>query len=294
MKKQSNTRSFLRAVAMLLCAVCLFSLVGCGQATAGTATEPAPTEPAKVTETDNVKLEAFLVDNTYVDSDSSALKMVYIFLTVSAKNENLKVDSKYTSLKIGSNSYDSDFYKGTCDYAPNYYYSSFIEDLYVGNDIKLALTFKVPEGDLVAGKDVALSDSSFPVSDLRFTTDELVACSGVQEIGKIADPSGAAAEIEKREPADDATVKKVRKSLNGYYWTFYNTVGTSLMKYEVEFKKTNKFEVRTSLLKNSGTYEVKKGYIVLNYKTGSSIEVPYEYKNGEINLNLNDAFSIYE
>ena len=287
--------SFSGIVAIALCAACLLGLVCCAAKAPGAATETAPTEPAKVTETENIKMDAFLVDDTYVDSDSAELKMVYLFLTVSAKEQNMKVDSKYTKLKIGSNSYDSDFYKGTCDYAPNYYYSSFIEDLYVGSDIKLALTFKVPQGDLVAGKDVTLEDSDLPVAKLRFTTDDLVTCSGIVEVGKAADPAGAEAEIEKHQPANDATVKKVRKSLNGYYWTFYNTVGTAVMKYEIEFKKTNKFEVRTSLLKNSGTYEVLNGYIVLNYKTGgNALEVPYDYKDGKLNLYLSEAFSIYE
>lgn len=284
-----------KLISLLLATVLILSMAACAAQAPGGDLFDEPTEPAKVLEDDKVKLDGFFVDNSYVDSEGKPLKLVFVYLTFKAGETNYKVDAKYTKMKIGENEYDSDFYKRSNPYTPNYYYSSYIEEIFVGKSCKLLLTFKVAEGDLVAGKDVTLSDSEMPVAGLRFSTDDLVVCENHEEIGKLVDPEGAAQIADKREEADKATVKKVRKAVNGYYWTFYVTLGTSPMKYELEFKSSNKFELRTPLLNNSGTYEVTKGYIVLNYKTGGdAIEIPYEFKNGEINLDCSTPFSIYE
>lgn len=286
--------------AMVLCLACLLSFAGCAAAPAADeddaqATPQEEQAPGKVTATDYVTLDGFFVDNSYVDDDSAALKMVYVFLTINAKDTNLDVDCKYTALKIGSNSYDSDFYKGSCVYMPAYYYSSFIEDVYVGTEIKLALTFKVPEADLEAGKEVTLSDTSMPLSDLLFSTDDLVACESVEEIGQQVDPTGAAEEIEKHQVADEETTKQVRELMNGYYWSFQIAAGTSIMSNKIEFDDPNNFTVSSSIGSNSGTYEVLNGYIRITYTSNNhSVDIPYEIKDGDVHLSCNEAFSIYE
>jgi hypothetical protein len=138
-------------------------------------------------ETDAAKIDGFFVDDSYQDPDGKPLKMVYLFLTFKPSEKNYKVDAGYTKMTIGENSYDSVFYKNACRYMPSYYYSSFLEEVFVGSEQKVALTFKIPEGDLVAGKEVTLSDSDMPVAGLRFTSDDLVHCEKPEDIGAILD-----------------------------------------------------------------------------------------------------------
>ena len=244
---------------------------------------------------DNVTIEGIYVDDSYVKEEGSPLKRVYMFLNVTATDENLKVDSGYFKMTIGENSYDSAFSKGACDYAPSYYYSSYIEDLYVGNSQKLALTFEVPSGDLVAGKEISFYDSDLPVDDLKMTTDDIVTCANAEEVCKLADPDGYAVEADKHAPADEATVKQVSGDLNGYYWEFQVAVGTMIQNHELEFYAPNEFELRTTLGSNGGTYEVKKAFIYITYSTNNhTVKIPYEYKDGELYLHCSTAFSIYE
>lgn len=294
-----------RIIALLLAMVMMLSFAACGagadveSTVAPTTTVPettaAPTEPPKTMETDKVKIDGFFANTSHTESDGSPLKMVYVFLTFKSSESNFQVDSKYTALTIGSNKYESDFYKNSCQYMPNYYYSSFLEDVYVGNEFKLALTFKVPEGDLKPGKEVILSDSGMPLDGLRFSTDDLVICNDVAEIGAAVDPAGSAKVEKARAMADEATTNKVRNAINGYYFEFYVSVGTNVLKYELEFYAPDKFEVRTPYLTNNGTYEVHNGYVFLYYVTSDTpVEVAYEFENGDIAMYCADAFNIYE
>ena len=289
--------AFLLAVMMLFCcAACAAEENPEKNNTEENKTEqPVETEPEKVMETDSAKIDGFLVDESYTDTDGKPLKMVYLFLTLKAGDSNFNADSKYTKLQIGENTYESDFYKNACQFMPNYYYSSYIEDVFVGTEFKLALTFKVPEGDLAAGTDVTVSDTSVPVAGLRFSTDDLIKCDSAEAVGAKVDPEGCAEVAKSRELADEATAQKVRDGMNGYYWEFYVTLGTQVTKYELEFYAPNEFEVRTPYLSNSGTYEVHNGYIFLHYTTSDTpVEVRYEYANGEVSLYCSEAFGIYE
>lgn len=246
---------------------------------------------ATVLSNENVTIDGVYVDSSYTDDDESPLKLVYLFLTVTAKDSNLEVDSNYMKMKINdANVYESEYIPGACDYASSYYYSSYIEDVYVGEEVKLALTFKVPEGDLTGSKAITFEDTAIPVNDLRITTDDLVFCEKSELIFEKADPTGYAAEMDKKAPADDATAKKVKKEINGYYWTFYVNKTT----YEIEFFNGNKFEVRTSLgTAQQGTYTVQKGYIFCTYPdTGYTVEIPYEFKDGEFELDAVSAFDV--
>lgn len=256
-------------------------------------TEPI-TEPAVALENEDARLEGIYVDLSYDEGDGSPLKMVYVFLTLAPTAQNTSADSNLTALTIGANTYKSDFYKRACTFMPSYYYSSFIEDVYVGTEFKVALTFKVPEGDLTGGKDVTLTDSTMPLNGLRLTTDEFVLCESAQAIGELVDAEACAQVVYNREPADDATVQKVASAINGYYFTFYVSAGTSIMTYELEFWAPNNFELRTPILTNSGTYEVRNGYIFLTYPTGGDVvEIAYEFGD-DIVLYCSEAFSIYE
>lgn len=285
-----------KVIAVLLVLAISMTFFACSPKKDGDGSKGDKNSTSTVMKNDNVSIDGLYVDNSYVDKDGSPLKMVYLFLTVTATDKNLQVDSKYLKMTFNdANSYDSEFYKDTCTYAPSYYYSSFIEDVYVGNSIKLALTFKIPEGDLTGGKKITFTDSAIPVDGLKMTTDNIIFCKNVEEICEKADPTGYAQEMDKHAPADEATVKKVKAELNGYYWEFYVTAGTTVQAQEIEFMAPNKFEMRTKFGSNGGTYEVKKAFIYVTYSTNNATyKIPYEFKNGELILDCATAFSIYE
>lgn len=284
-----------KLIALFLAVVMCLAFTACGMKGEGSSFG-GNKEPEKVTQNDYINVEGIYVDKSYEDDDSSSLKMVYVFLNISASDKNLKVDCKYTKMTINdANTYDSDFYKDTCTYAPSYYYSSFIEDVYVGDSIKLVLTFKIPEGDLTAGKSIVFSDSEMPFDGIKMSTDDVVFCNSVEEVCEKGDAAGYAVEIDKHSPADAETERKVKNLINGYYWTYYISAGTTVQAQEIEFYSPNKFEVRSSFGSNGGTYEVKKGFIYVTYSTNNATyKIPYEFKNGDIELDCESAFSIYE
>ena len=264
------------------------SLVACGGTAAGN---------QSVTSNENITVDGLYVDTSYTDSENTALKMVYAFLTINATDTNLSVDCKYTKLNIGeNNSYESDFYKGACKYMPNYYYSSFVKDVSVGTELKLAMTFKVPQADLEGSKTITFSDTSFPFDGIKMNTDDIVSCSSIEEIGQKADTDGCATMVEKYASADQATIDHVKSNLNGYYWSFSVGVGSTLVKYELEFMAPNKFEVRSMGMSNTGTYEVTNGFLLCTYPSNNhTVEIPYDFNsNGELTLECTKAFSIYE
>lgn len=286
--------AFILALVVAISCLCACSVQE-GSSSSSTPTKDIETTPVKTMKTENAQIDGCFVDSSYADSDGKPLKMVYLFITFFESDKNYDVDAKYTDMKIGANTYSSDFYKNACDFMPNYYYSSYIEEIYVGSTCKVALTFKVPEGDLTSGKEITLFDFDMPLSGLCFSTDDIKWCANVEEIGKLADPSGYNEIAAKKEMADTATTNKVRNAVNGYYWEFYVTLGTSIYTYELEFFAPNEFEVRTPIGNNSGTYEVREGYIFLYYKTSTDpLEIPYEFNGGEIYLSCADAFSVYE
>ncbi len=252
-----------------------------------------PEEPVYVYETDNVKIEGLYVDTSYRDKDNSPLRLVYMFYTLTATDENLKIDSNYTKLTIGKNSYESEHIPKACKYMDSYYYSSYIENVYIGASLKVVATFKIPEGELTAGKTITISDTQMPNEEnLLMLTDDIVSCDGIEAIAALADEEGYNNEMYLRQDADAATTQWVQSQVNGYYWWCY----VNYTKYELEFASKNKFEVRTSLgTKQSGTYVVKNGYIVCTYSsTGYVIEVPYTKEDGQIKLDIASTFDVKE
>lgn len=287
-----------KLIAMLLVLVFALSLCACGAKEGNKDGDKnnAETAESAVMSNENVTVEGIYVDSSYDDGDDSSIKMVYAFLTVKATDENLVISSNCTYLTVNeSNTYDSAFHKYACDFAPSYYYSSFNEDVYVGNEAKLALTFEIPEGDLTGSKTITLENSSFPLEGIEFTTDEIVFCDSPENVGEQADPAGYAEAMDKYLPVDAETEAMVKEQINGYYWEFYVSVGTMVQTHEIEFYDPNEFEVRSSFGANGGTYEITKGYIRVTYSTNNeTYNIPYEFADGEILLDCNAAFSIYE
>ena len=304
-----------KIIALLLALMMLFCLCACSGAPADAEAESQPVEKpteetaeevvdeteeeteeaATVTETTYMSVDAICVDESYVEEDGSPLKMVYLFYTLRAGDSNLKIDSKYTEMTInGINTYSSDHFADTaaaCDYTPNYYYSSYIEDVYVGTEIHVIATFKVPEGDLAAGRTITFADTQIPEIDvIQVSTDEIQWFATSMELAQAMDPDGYSAEMLAREDADDETVASVKGCIDGYYWSFY----VNNTSYEIEFSSNNTFEVRTAFGANSGDYSVKNGYIFCTYPdTGYTVEIPYTLADGEIDLDVVAGFDVH-
>ncbi|MBR6764219.1 MAG: hypothetical protein IKM13_10780 [Clostridia bacterium] len=240
-------------------------------------------------------IDSVWVDDSYQDEDGSSLKMVYLFYTLEASDSNLKIDSKYTQMIINGNMYESDHFAdkaAVCKYTPNYYYGSYIRDVYVGESKKVVATFKIPEGDLEGGKEVKLQDSQIPgIDSITLYTDEFQHATASEEMAAMIDPEGFEAEMHAREEADSDTVKKVKKCLNGYYWTFY----VNSTSYKIEFWEKNNFAVTTAFGTNEGTYSVRNGYVFCTYPdTGYTVEIPYSFDEaGNFDLDTIGGFDVF-
>jgi len=244
--------------------------VGCGQGGS-----------AEVLQSDHFTVDGIYVDSAYQDKDGSSLKMVYLFATVSAQEENMSVPG-FMSMTVGAtkegegNVYSSKWFQDATKMARSYYYSNIQKDVYVGESIKVLYTFKVPEGDLGEGKAISLSSATIPgIEEIHFTTDTIVAAEGGDAIAQQADPEGYEEELKAREDADADTTAAVQKALNDY--EFYgSTIGLS---YRISFSAPNNFEL-IEPLSNHGTYTVKNSYIELEYTdNGMTTLIPYTWKD---------------
>lgn len=244
-------------------------------------------------ETDHMKVDGLFVDESYIDEDNENLSMVYLFYTVFTDDENLEVDSVNSELTVnGTNIYTSEHYWKSCMYMENYYYSSYLEDVYIGESLKVAETFKIPKGDLTEGRTITFSSSNIPGSDkISLLTDDIVVCDSAEKIARIIDPDGYADMKYKLADADEETKAKVKSAIDGYYWTFY----VNNISYKIEFYSDSTYELTTMLGTTNGTYAIKNAYIVLkNSTTGAINNAPYSWGESDIKLELADAFDVKE
>ena len=264
------------AIAVALATTCI-AFTGCANNQDSTKQEP-------VLSNDYITVDGIYVDESYVDSESSSLKMVYVFATVTAAEKNIDIDSRYTKLHIGENCYESDKY-GDAPKWTSYYYSSYIKHLYVGESCKLALAFKIPEADLSGSKQIRLQDNEIANFDqLSFTTDIVQHAQSSAEIAQSVDPEGYAAEQAKYVPADAETCAAVQNAIIGYDYYMYSTLSV-----RIHFSGTETFEL-TYPLQKFGTYQVLTNYIALTYDGADSpaVYVPWSWKDsGQISLDLN-------
>ncbi|MBQ7961089.1 MAG: hypothetical protein IJ289_00700 [Clostridia bacterium] len=240
--------------------------------------------------TDNIKIDGLFVDESYVVEEGSSLKLLYLFYTLTATDANLEIDSKYTYMTIGANKYESGHIPGVAKNMSSYVYTSYIEDVYVGESLKVVATFKVPAADLAPGKTIALEDSQLPNEEkLELITDSIQFKANTEEIAKVVDPEGYAAEQGKLQPADDERKSAVVNEVNGYEWSFY----VNSTSYKISFTG-NGFTLTTAFGSNSGTYEVLNGYIVCTYPNGNSVKIPYEIVDGEVDIDFVAGFDVKE
>lgn len=256
-----------------------------------TSAEPE-TEPETVTETDYVTLEGIYVDNSYVDKENDKLKRVYVFYIAHTDAENLKISSKSSKMVINDvNEYTSARFVNSWSYFPNYYYSDYLKDVYVGDQLKTISTFKIPEGELSEGRDITLSLYGIPDSEkLKVKTDDIKFCESEEEISELVDPEGYETAKYNYEDADAELTAKVKEAINGYQWDFF----VNSTSYQIEFFDPNKFELRALTISNGGTYEVKNGFVLCTYENGLQVHIPYTWEENDINLDVVKAFDVNE
>lgn len=249
-------------------------------------------EEKECLETNYLKIDGVFVDNAYQDKDNGSLKLLYVFYTVNSNDKNLRVDSSSAKLIIN----DTNQYENTkhldkvCTYMSSYYYSDYLEDVYVGTPLKVVETFKVPVGDLQEGKTLKIEKTQIPETEkIHMMTESIIFCDNAEIIAQQVDPEGYNKEINNRADADVATVTKVKNAINDYEWSFY----VNSTSYKLSFESPNQFELRTVFGANSGTYAIKNGYIIGTYPNGTGFEIPYSWKeNGNIDLDVVKGFDV--
>lgn len=280
--------------ALLLALVMCLSLCACG----GDG-ESKDEESGSTASSGAVSVDGIYVDDSYSDADGSSLRLVYLLYTVNAGSANLRNASTSVSIIInGANTYTGDVQNtaSVAQYMRNYECSKYVKDIYVGETMKFVAMYEIPEGDLADGNTVTFSASDITDwESITLSTGDFIHCESGEALAKAADPEGYASAMAAREPADEQTAATVRSSINGYYWSFY----VNNIHYELEFAEGDVFQLRTRLgggaTTADGTYTVAKEYIICTYTdTGYKVEVPYEFKDGEISLDTTAAFSVYE
>lgn len=270
---------------LILALVIALSLVACGGSSGGSGSSSKAVMSSKT-----VTIDAVCVDDSYRDKDESPLRMVYVFMTLTPAEENLKTSSKSLYMTIGeTNTYTAENYPDANEYADSYYYHSYLEDIYVGTTFKLVSTLLVPEGDLAAGKTVTLGNSDVAdITEIHFTTDDIQHFNSDEEITKAVDPDGYAAAMAAREPADAETAAFVKNYITNYRFSL-SMYGIT---YELTFKGDS-FNLKTQLGSNGGTYAIQKGYIVCTYDSnGHSVEIPYTIEGDKVDLDTVSAFDV--
>ena len=118
------------------------------------------------------------------------------------------------------------------------------------------------------------------VESIQFSTSMVTALNGIENIAKDLDEAVFTKKYQKHQElmaeVDAATEAAVKKGLNGYQWSFYARPSS----YKIEFSDPNNFAISSGLgLKNTGTYTVHAGCIVLYYPSNKK-EIVVEYARG--------------
>ena len=266
--------------------------VGCG-GTSATTEQEAPDDPSTVTETSTVTIDGLYVNDAYVNEENDQLKLLYLLYTLHPEDENLEISSAGTTLTINDkNEYQSERHMGACTYMASYYYSDFIEDVYMGEELKVAETFEVPAADLEAGRSITIENYHVEdFAEVLLSTDDIVHCESAEALAQTADPDGYAEAQRLREPADEATAATVSNAINGYYWSFF----TNNTSYRIEFYAPNNYTLSTMGIETTGTYQVTNGFVICtNGTTGAVNELPYTLNGTSVELDPATGFSVYE
>ena len=255
--------------------------------------QEAPEKASIVTETNTATIDGLYVNEGYVNEENNQLKLLYLFYTLHPEDENLEISSVGTKLTINDkNAYDSERHIGSCKYMAGYYYSDFIEDVYMGGTLKIVETFEVPAADLESGRTITLENPHVEDFDeILLSTEDITHCESAEEIAKTADPDGYAKAQRLREPADEETTATVSNAINGYYWSFF----TNNTSYRIEFFAPNSYQLSVMGIDTTGTYQVTNGFVICtNGTTGAVNELPYTLNGSNVELDPATGFSVYE
>lgn len=275
---------------ILLTIIICITLIGCEKESGTNNTKNSKENNDSKMSNSIITVDGIYLNNEYSDNDN--LRQVILFYTLKPNDENIEISSKTFKLKINKNEYEP----LTNQETPNltqYYYSEFIENVYIDNSLKVATIFKVPDGDLKNGKEITLSDFKNYANGIKLKTDDIKEMDNLTSISLDVDKEYSTKrqeeEKEKLTEADTETINKVKNDINGYYFNFNAFVGQAYTKYELEFSEPNNFKVTTTMsgasLTNEGTYRITKGYIILHYNSNSKeVNAPYSYETGEITM----------
>ena len=318
-----------RLLSVFLSLLFLLSLCACSPnnnpAEPQNATEPVveptsepseePTEvPGEVLSTDYITINGIAVDNSYKDDDGRPIKLVFLLYTLSTNDRNLKIDSNYTTLTInGVNSYSSEHYpvaKETTKYMPNYLYTSYLTDVYIGEEVNVIATFKIPEADLAEGRSITVIDDQLPDAEkLRMNTDMIEHFLTGKMLAEKYDKVGCAVESKLRNDPPDYLERVIDgvhvcvgplNCLCNYpcQLSCYVNNTTYTVSFWLDPSQSNlyRFSVRTSLgTENSGWAKATKGYIICTYDSnGAKIEIPYTIDSNKFNANPARYFEIVD
>lgn len=277
-----------KILAFLLSAVLMLSLCACA----------APGSSKEVLQNDCITVDGIAVNENYRDEESDALRLVYLFLTITPDTNINMTSDRFDLTFDGEHTYSGDYIAHTAKYASNYYYGKVYKDVHLGETFKTVVTYKVPEAELSSGKMVTLenSDLSEIVKGIKFSTDTIQHFDDEKKLAEAMDPDGYQKAVESRKPADNATCKKVLKEIVGNSWTYAQTGGIVM---KVTFLSNNKYEIRSSIMPDHvgyGKYEITKDYIVLTVDETKAVnEVPYSFdNNGRFKLDIVKGYSPYE
>lgn len=219
------------------------------------------------------------VDGVYVDTafESSDGRMpIYVFLTVKATEDDISLYSKNVTLTFDDgSSYDSEFFSSLNAHQEKYYYSEYVEHLYGGETGYLALTVRVPMSRLDAAKSFTIEARQVPgIEKLRIGTKDVVRLEGDEAVCSQADPEGYAHNMTLREPAGAERAKAVEENLTGRYWIVSLKDGASTCR--VSFGEDRTFGVTLLGVTNSGTYDIREGYLYCSYDGHTyPLQIPY-------------------
>ena len=274
----------------------LFTITGCTEKTvSGENTQ----NENLVLESNYITIDGIYVDESYEDED---MGLVYLFYTINANDSNIELSSTSMSMRINDkNDYTSNTNYDLIPKYTNYYYSSFIKDIYVDQTYKVCSTIEVAKGDLEGSKTITLSNSNISdIDKIKFTTDNIKHMDNIADISKDLDSEVFEVKYTKEQNAladvDEDREEYIHNNINGYYYTINVNIGTQISQIELEFSEPNNFTLTSNFgLSNYGTYEVKNSIIILNYHTGLSKNVSYELdENGDVILtNASEEFSSY-
>ena len=238
--------------------------------------------------------ETLNVDGVYVDTafESSDDKMpIYVFLTVKATEEDISLYSKNVTLTFDDgSSYDSEFFSSLNAHQEKYYYSEYVEHLYGGETGYLALTVRVPMSRLDAAKSFTIEAGQIPgIEKLRIGTKDVVRLEGDEAVCSQADPEGYAHNMTLREPAGEERAEAVEENLTGRYWIVSLADGAGTCR--VSFGEDRTFGVTLLGVTNSGTYDIREGYLYCSYDGHTyPLQIPYtldEY--GKVDLTFTNV-----